>query len=120
MAEEKEGGADGQFPALDRAPGSKAAAAASVAGTQASSAAAAEVAEGDEAAFVLNRPYSAGETPEIVRATVLRVRDAAAQTVDLEYFDGKTVSEAVGVPYSERREPGTWHVRAGSPKAERG
>jgi len=59
--------------------------------------------------YVLNRPYSAGEPPEVVTAAVKKEHDEDPDLLDL-VLDGAGDGEAVvkGARRSDRQEPGTW------------
>jgi hypothetical protein len=63
--------------------------------------------QGDKVSYVVNRPYSAGEHPDIVEATVAKVHDKKVGVVDIEVGGDEEKKTSVG--FSERREPGTWH-----------
>lgn len=54
--------------------------------------------------YVINRPYSAGETPDIVTASVVG-RHEDPDVLDLAYGD----TQVQRVRRSNRQEPGTWH-----------
>lgn len=68
---------------------------------------AAEAAPREEARtvlYVVNRPYSAGEAPEIVEAVVKREDDEDKDVLDLKVGD-ETIK---GVRRDDRRTPGAW------------
>lgn len=76
----------------------------------------AAAAEGQEAdvrtvQYVVNRPYSAGEAPEIVTARVKKVHDDDEDLLDLVLVEPTHGGEpeVKGVRKSEGREVGTWH-----------
>lgn len=86
----------------------KAAAAAAGAPAQPAQAAAPPKLEaGARVGYVKDRPYVAGEAPEVVEATVTRVGEG--EVVDLEYQDGKVTVEKRDRARSDRRDVGTWH-----------
>lgn len=66
-------------------------------------------ASADEVSYVANRPYSAGEPPDIVPARVKRQVGADPNILDLivEGPGGEDV-EVLNVRRSDRQEPGTW------------
>lgn len=54
--------------------------------------------------YVLNRPYSAGEAPEVVEAVVKREDDEDKDVLDLKVGE-ETIK---GVRRDDARTPGTW------------
>lgn len=62
---------------------------------------------GDKVSFVVNRPYVAGEAPDIVEATVTKMHDKKLGVIDLTVEGDE--EKKTSVRYSERREPLTWH-----------
>lgn len=62
--------------------------------------------------YVKNRPYSAGEAPEVVTARVRREHETDADVLDLYVRakdNGGEPLEVYGVRRSRRQEPGTWY-----------
>jgi hypothetical protein len=77
--------------------------------------------EGHIVHFVTDRPLSAGETPDIRPAMIVRIWDRLSGCVNLQVFTdgdndlkftdsrGSNVVWKTSRLYSETREPGTWH-----------
>lgn len=62
--------------------------------------------------YVKNRPYSAGEAPEVVPARVRREHETDTDALDLYVRakdNGGEPLELYGVRRSERQDPGTWY-----------
>ena len=61
--------------------------------------------------YVVNRPYSAGEAPDIVKAQVKKEYEDDPDTLDLTFTDPQTeeAAEAKRARRSDRQEPATWH-----------
>jgi hypothetical protein len=61
--------------------------------------------------YVVNRPYSAGEAPEIVTARVKKEHEGDEDLLDLVIIEPSHGGEpeVKGVRKSEGREVGTWH-----------
>lgn len=64
---------------------------------------------GDRVGYVLDRGYSAGEAPEIVKARISHVHDSDEGIVDLVVGSGDGAVTKTSRRYSEGREVGTWH-----------
>ena len=63
--------------------------------------------------YVVNRPYSAGEAPDIVPARVRREHEGDPDVLDLYIRakdNGGEPLDVYGVRRSERQEPGTWYA----------
>lgn len=67
--------------------------------------------QGRTVLYVVNRPYSAGEAPDIVKAQVRKEYEDDPDTLDLTFTDPRTedAADAKRARRSDRQEPGTWH-----------
>lgn len=78
-----------------------------------------DIEAGQKVRYCVNRPYAAGEHVDITDAEITSI-DLWAGVASLEYVVSSAVTvEKDGVPYSEGREPGTWHraVKEATPDA---